>query len=269
MAKTVKTLVITGFGVNCERETTAAFTEAGSKVEQIHLNDILDGSRSLAEFHILAFIGGFSFGDHIGAGTVFSNRIRYRMGDSLKKFVADGKLAIGICNGFQTLSRLGIVPAVGGKYFAQQVALAHNLQGTFRDDWILVQENPKSPCIFTKGIGTIPLPIRHGEGRLVPESEPLLKRMEKDGLVALRYAHPETGQPTMEFPHNPNGSTNAIAGICDPSGRIFGLMPHPEAYLSPYNHPHWGRQKLDGTLPKQGLGQKIFDNAVAFAKKEL
>jgi phosphoribosylformylglycinamidine synthase len=269
MAKNVKTLVITGFGVNCERETSCAFTVAGSAVEQIHLNDILDGGRSLADFHILAFIGGFSFGDHIGAGTVFSNRVKYRMRDQLEKFVADGKLVIGICNGFQTMTRLGLVPAVDGAYFTQQVALAHNMQGTFRDDWIVVKENPKCPCVFTKGIGTIPLPIRHGEGRLVAENDAMLKKLEKNNLVALRYADPVTGEATMEFPHNPNGSTNAIAGICDPSGRMFGLMPHPEAYLSPYNHPDWTRQKLEGTLPEKGLGQKIFENAVGFARKNL
>lgn len=269
MSKTVNTLVITGFGLNCEKETACAFTQAGSVVSQIHLNDILNNPKSLEDFHIIAFIGGFSFGDHIGAGTVFSNRVKFQLHNEIEKFIKAGKLIIGICNGFQTMTRLGIVPAIDGSYFTQQVALAHNMQGTFRDDWIYVKENEQSPCIFTKGLGIIPLPIRHGEGRLVAETPELMEALEKNHLVALRYADITTGEATMEFPQNPNGSTNAIAGICDPTGRIFGLMPHPEAYLSPYNHPQWTRQKQEGTLPAQGLGQKIFDNAVQFAKENL
>lgn len=269
MSKTVNTLVITGYGLNCEKETACAFEQAGSVVDQIHLNDILENPAVLSKYHILAFIGGFSFGDHIGAGTVFSNRIKAQLREELEQFIKAGKLIIGICNGFQTLTRLGIVPAVDGTYFTQQVALAHNMQGVFRDDWIYVKENEDSPCVFTKGLGQIPLPIRHGEGRLVAETDELMEKIEAKHLVALRYVDGETGEATMEFPKNPNGSTNAIAGICDETGRIFGLMPHPEAYLSPYNHPQWTRQKQDGILPEKGLGQKIFDNAVAFVKQNL
>ncbi len=265
----VRALVITGFGLNCERETHCALTEAGATTENVHLNDILDGNRSLDEFHILAFIGGFSFGDHIGAGTVFANRIKYRMREQLQKFVEAGRLIIGICNGFQTMTRLGLVPAVGGKFLEQQVALAQNKQGVFRDSWSLLRANPASPCIYTRGIDVIPLPIRHGEGRFVARDADMLAQLEKDNLVALRYVDPESTEPTMEFPHNPNGSVNSIAGICDPSGRIFGLMPHPEAYLSPFNHPHWTRQKLNGVLPDEGLGVKIFRNAVEFAAANL
>lgn len=267
--KEVKALVITGYGLNCEVETAVAFETAGATAEKVHLNDLLNGNRSLDEFHILAFIGGFSFGDHIGAGTVFSNRIKHQMRDQLEKFVADGKLIIGICNGFQTITRLGLVPALGTELFKQQVALAHNDQGVFRDDWSLLKANPASPCVFTKDIDSIPLPIRHGEGCFAVESAELLAELEEKNLVALRYANPNTGEVTDEFPYNPNGSINSIAAICDPTGRIFGLMPHPEAYLSPFNHPHWQRQKLDGTLPKQGLGQQIFTNAVKYAAENV
>ena len=265
----VKALVITGFGQNCEKETACAFAQAGATVERVHLNEFLAGHRQLDEFHVLAFIGGFSFGDHLGAGTVFANRVKCRLGEDLRRFVAAGKLVIGICNGFQTLTRLGLVPALDGKLFTQQVALAENRQGMFRDDWVLLAANPKSPCVFTRGIDLLPLPIRHGEGRLIPADEHVLAALETQNLVVLRYADPESGKPTQDFPHNPNGSTNAIAGICDPTGRIFGLMPHPEAYLSPFNHPHWTRQKLNGVLPEKGLGQQIFDNAVRFAAQHL
>ncbi len=265
--KKVKVLVITGFGLNCEAETSAAFKACGAVPEKIHLNDLLSGSRGMDEFHILAFIGGFSFGDHLGSGTVFANKIKFRMPEQLKKFVADGKLVIGICNGFQTLTRLGLVPALDGEYLTQQAALAHNDIGTFRDDWVHLRGNPKCKCIFTKGIDRLFLPIRHGEGKFVAD-EDVLKRIEKQNLVALRYCD-EKGNVKCKFPHNPNGSLNSIAGICDETGRVFGLMPHPEAYLSPYNSPYWTTEKLKGRLPKEGQGMVIFRNAVNFAARNL
>ncbi|MFA4944333.1 MAG: phosphoribosylformylglycinamidine synthase subunit PurQ [Lentisphaeria bacterium] len=265
----VKALVITGFGLNCEKETAAAFRAAGATPALVHLNDLLDGHAELAEFHILAFIGGFSFGDHLGAGTVFANRLKHRLRGPLEAFVKAGKLVIGICNGFQTLTRLGLVPALGGRLFEQQVALAQNRQGVFRDAWVMLKANSASPCVFTQGLDLLPLPIRHGEGRFVAMDAATLQQLEAQNLVCLRYASPETGEPAGSFPENPNGSANAIAGICDPSGRIFGLMPHPEAYLSPFNHPQWPRQKLNGVLPEKGLGLQLFANAVRFAAAEL
>lgn len=262
MPTQVRALIITGYGLNCERETACAFRQAGAQADPVHLKDILSGERSLSDYHILAFIGGFSFGDHLGAGTVFANRVRRRMRDDLEQFVDAGKLIIGICNGFQTLTRIGLVPGLDGVRFEPRVALAENTQGIFRDAWIEVAAESASPCVFTRGLGRLPLPIRHGEGRFVADSPETLRKLEQQNLVALRYVDPATGEPAESFPHNPNGSENAIAGICDPSGRIFGLMPHPEAYLSAYNHPHWQRQQIDGTLPEHGLGLAIFKNAV-------
>ncbi|MDD3117733.1 MAG: phosphoribosylformylglycinamidine synthase I [Victivallales bacterium] len=263
----VKVLIITGFGLNCEKETTAAFAGNGATAEQVHLNDLLAGKRRLEEFHILAFIGGFSFGDHLGSGTVFANRVRYNLREQLEKFVADGKLVIGICNGFQTLTRLGLVPALNGKYFHQEAALAHNDCGVFRDDWIYLKADPASPCVFTRGLELIRLPIRHGEGKFVAEPE-VMAQIEAGHQVVFRYAHAD-GSVADDFPANPNGSLNAVAGICDPTGRIFGLMPHPEAFLSPYNAPDWTTQKIKGTLPEQGDGNAIFANAVAYAVQNL
>lgn len=269
MPDSVPVLIVTGFGLNCERETVAAFEQAGGTPEQVHLNDILAGKRRLEEFAILAFIGGFSFGDHLGAGTVFANRVRHRLRSQLEHFVADGKLIIGICNGFQTLTRLGLVPGLGNDTFTPTVALAENTQGTFRDAWVSVRAEEKSPCIFTKGIGMMPIPVRHGEGRVVVDSPDTLAEIESRNLVAMRYVDPGTGESADDFPGNPNGSTHAIAGLCDPTGRIFGLMPHPEAYLSPHNHPAWTRQKIAGELPQRGLGRQVFDNAVKFVRGEL
>ena len=258
----VKALVITGFGLNCEKETTAAFEYVGAEVSMVHLNDLIAGKRSLKEFQILAFIGGFSFGDHLGAGTVFANRVHFRLHDELKEFIAAGKLIIGICNGFQTISRLGIVPALNGNYFVQQAALAHNDSGVFRDDWCVLRANQSSPCVFTKGIELIRLPLRHGEGKFVADAD-TLKQIEAKNLVAFRYANSD-GSLATEFPANPNGSLNSIAGICDETGRVFGLMPHPEAFLSPYNSPTWTADQLKGDLPKEGDGVAIFRNAVEY-----
>ena len=263
-----KTLVITGLGLNCQKETDAAFTAAGSEVTQIHLNDLIANKEELNEYHILAFIGGFSFGDHLGAGTVFSNKVKSELRDGLEKFIADGKLIIGICNGFQTMTRLGIVPAIAGS-FKQEVALQHNDSGVFRDSWVTMKVEADSPCVFTKGLDLLPLPIRHGEGKFIPLNDEVLEALESNGHVCLRYADETTGQATSEFPANPNGSVNNIAGICDATGRIFGLMPHPEAYLSPYNHPHWMDQKINNALPEFGLGLQMFTNAVKFAEANL
>lgn len=267
MNKVVKVLVITGFGLNCEKETCAAFSMCGAEPEKVHLNDLLSGQRKLDEFHILAFIGGFSFGDHLGAGTVFANRIKFRMRGELERFVAAGKLVIGICNGFQTMTRLGLLPALNKQYFTQQCALAHNDSAVFRDDWCFLAANAESNCIFTRGIDLIRLPLRHGEGKFVAD-EMVLEELEKLNLVALRYANAD-GSTAGEFPANPNGSLNSIAAICDTSGRIFGMMPHPEAFLSPYNSPTWTRDKLSGNLPEEGDGVAIFRNAVDFAQENL
>ena len=263
----VKVLVITGVGLNCEKETAAAFASCGATAEQVHLNDLLNGKHSLKEYHILAFIGGFSFGDHLGSGTVFANRIKFRLAEELKEFVAAGKLVIGICNGFQTLTRLGLAPALDGQYLTQQVALAHNDSGVFRDDWITLKADPESPCVFTKNIGTIRLPIRHGEGKFIAEAD-VLDRIEKAHLAAVRYCAPDGSAPNG-FPENPNGSLNDIAGICDETGRVFGLMPHPEAFLSPFNAPDWQTAKHKGELPDWGEGRVIFENAVNYAAENL
>ncbi len=269
MASEVRALVITGFGLNCEGETSRAFELAGAVPEQVHLNDLLDGRRSLDEFQILAFIGGFSFGDHLGAGTVFANRIRCGLWEPIQRFVSDGKLVIGICNGFQTLVKLGLLPGLPDAPFERRVALAQNDRGVFHDGWVTLAVDPRSPCVFLQGIERIELPVRHGEGKLVFSDDAVRGQAVERHLIPLRYVHPDTGEPTDVFPHNPNGAELAAAGLCDPSGRIFGLMPHPEAYLHPFNHPLWTRRRLDGPLPNHGEGLSLFENAVAFARAEL
>lgn len=267
--RNVHVLIIVGFGLNCERETALAFEQVGARPELVHLNDLISGKRRLSEFHVLALIGGFSFGDHLGAGTAFANRLRYRLRKDLEAFIRAGRLIIGICNGFQIMTRLGLVPALNGDLFTPQVGLAPNRQGVFRDAWVMLRVEQDSPCVWTKGLEYIELPVRHGEGRFVTHSGSVLQELESRRLVVLRYVDPETLLPTDQFPHNPNGSWNAIAGICDPTGRLFGLMPHPEAYLLPYHHPRWRRLLYEGRLPAAAPALEIFRNGVEFAKANL
>lgn len=257
-------LIITGYGLNCEAESKYAWELAGAAPELIHLNDLLERPERLRDFAALMFIGGFSFGDHMGSGHVFAARIRHRLREDLERFVAGGRLVLGVCNGFQIMVKLGLLPGFDGDYFTQKLSLMQNDCGTFRNLWVTLRFEPSSPCVFTRGLDTMPLPVRHGEGKIFTPDKAMIERVESAGLVACRYADPATGAATMDYPLNPNGSLNAIAGLCDPTGRIFGLMPHPEAYLYPENHPQAVRQRMDGTLPPKGLGLRIFENAVRF-----
>jgi phosphoribosylformylglycinamidine synthase len=261
--KEVRVLILTGLGLNCEAETDAAFRMVGASPQCVHLLDVLEGGDAprLAGFHILAFIGGFAFGDHLGAGFVFANKIRWRLYDQLLEFIERGGLSLGVCNGFQTMVRLGLLPGLDGDYRTPRATIAPNDRLGYRDAWVRLAFDRESPCIWTSGIDGIELPARHGEGKFLAESSELLDQLENSRQVAARYVGPD-GEPTEEWPHNPNGSPRAVAGICDPSGRLFGLMPHPDAYLYPFHHPQWQRQRLQGSLPAEGEGLAIFRNGV-------
>ncbi len=254
--KQVTVMIPTGFGLNCEAETSHAFRLAGAQVQQMHFNDLAQAPERLAHCQILALVGGFSFGDHLGAGRVFANRLRTRLGDPLQRFIADGGLVLGICNGFQTMVRLGLLP--GGAIAEQRIALAENEHGAFYDGWIDLTIDPQSPCIYTRGLETLSVPVRHGEGRILGEAA-LVEGIIQQHLAPVRYMDPKTLKPTQTFPENPNGSIHAIAGLCDQTGRLFGLMPHPEAFLYPENHPGWRRRPR---LSDTGDGLMIFRNAV-------
>lgn len=263
MVSDVPVLIITGYGLNCEVESAYAWKLAGARPDLVHLSDLTAHPVRLRDYAALMFIGGFAYGDHMTSGHVFALRVKHRMSEELSRFIDQGKLVLGVCNGFQIMIKLGLLPGTGGERFSQKLALMQNDCGTFQNLWVRLAFEPKSPCVFTRGLETMPLPIRHGEGKIFTLDKVLLRRLEEEGCVACRYAHRETGLATQQYPHNPNGSLQAIAGLCDPTGRIFGLMPHPEAYLYPENHPQWDLQKVRGTLPQQGLGLQLFRNAVA------
>jgi phosphoribosylformylglycinamidine (FGAM) synthase-like amidotransferase family enzyme len=259
-AADVRVLVLCGYGLNCEAETAAGFRMAGARADIVHVADVLSAGRdALKGVHILAFVGGFSFGDHIASGRVFANRVRYRLGDALARHVDDGGLVIGICNGFQTIVKLGLLPAIDrapGEPLADQTAsLLHNDRRGYRNAWVRLVPDLESPCVFTRGMSGAPLevPARHGEGKLVFSDDSLATRVNASHLVPLRYAD-ASGVPTETWPDNPNGSPGGAAALCDPTGRVFGLMPHPEAYLYPENHPRFIAQRDAGRLPPVGQG---------------
>ncbi|MGE5255052.1 MAG: phosphoribosylformylglycinamidine synthase subunit PurQ [Hyphomicrobiales bacterium] len=268
MAK-INALVLTGYGLNCDYETAYALEVAGAAARRIHINSVIDGSVRLEDQHILVFIGGFGWGDDHGAGVIQAVRFKTNLGQRLLEFVERGRLVIGICNGFQALVNLGLLPGFDGDYRSRSVALIANECGNFRDQWVRLVINPQSPCIFMKGIHYADFPVRHGEGKLYGDHR-VIQRLKQENQIVLRYALPDGRPADGRFPYNPNGSVEDIAGICDPTGRIFGLMPHPEAYNEWTNHPDWLRQRE--TERRQGkpfgvgptVGLQVFQNAVAY-----
>ena len=238
----VNALVLTGYGLNCDYETAHVFELAGAKAQRVHINSLIDGSVALDDFQIMAFIGGFSWGDDHGAGVVQAVRMKTQIGEKLLRFVEDGNLIIGICNGFQCLVNLGLLPGLDGDYTKRLVALAYNDCANYRDQWVHLSVNPSSPCVFTRDLTLVEYPVRHGEGKFVTDPE-TLNCLQNNEQIVLRYAMPEGERANIRFPYNPNGSLEDIAGICDPTGRIFGLMPHPEAYNHWTNYPNWDSEK--------------------------
>lgn len=268
----VHVLVLTGYGLNCDYETAYAFELAGATSTRVHINALVDGSVHLKDFQILVFGGGFSWGDDHGAGVVQAVRFKTYLGDALLEFIDKGNLVLGICNGFQTLVNLGLLPGLNHDYKSRTVALTYNDCGNFQDRWVALKTNQKSPCVFTRGCECLEFPVRHGEGKFYADQE-VLKDLHDGNQVVLQYAMPDGGHAQGQFPYNPNGSMDDIAGICDPTGRVFGLMPHPEAYNHFANHPEWTRvkeqMKRQGNTLASGLtaGVQLFKNGVDFMSR--
>ncbi len=271
--KKIKAMVLTGYGLNCDYETHYCLELAGAESERVHINQIIfrtqEESNVLDPYHILVFCGGFSWGDDHGAGVLMASKLRHHLGDELIRFLEQGKLVLGICNGFQTLVNFGLLPGFHSDYTQRKVALTYNDTGNFIDIWVKVRINPDSPCIFTRGLEEVELPVRHGEGKFyAPEAT--LEQLIGNGQVVMQYALSNGEAAQGKWPENPNGSLYDVAGICDPTGRVFGLMPHPEAFNHYTNHPRWTYYKegsrSDGTVsePLKPQGIKIFQNAVKF-----
>ncbi|MBN2155074.1 MAG: phosphoribosylformylglycinamidine synthase I [Candidatus Lokiarchaeota archaeon] len=254
----VRVAIITGYGINTDYESEEVFRLAGADPHRVHINDFISQKDSLENYEILMIPGGFSFGDHLGSGRVLANKFRYNLRDEVSKFIEEDKLIIGICNGFQVLVKMGILPALNNLYYTQTVTLTGNQSGQFESRWVTVQPVENSPCIWTKGMSSpLDVPVRHGEGRFVVESVDTLAQLWDRGLIVFTY-YPKT------YPNNPNGSIDGIAGICNESGLIFGMMPHPECHFIPQHHPQWVRQDNPHIT-----GLIIFENAVKYARKRL
>lgn len=232
---TIQAMVLAAPGVNCDPETVEALRLAGARTERVHLNQWLRDARILDQFDLLVLAGGFSYGDHLGAGALLATTLRHRLLDAILRFDDAGRPILGICNGFQVLARLGLLG---------EVALVPNVSERFICRWVSLQVQP-SPCLFLRGIDQLDLPIAHGQGRVI--------------ITASKEVMPIA---PLQYTENPNGSVSDIAGICNPRGNVFGLMPHPERYVSRYQHPLW--QRRDTGEP---AGLALFRNAVAYARE--
>lgn len=270
----VKALVLTGYGLNCDYETDYALKIAGAESHRVHINELIQAEQThtdprLSQYHILVFGGGFSWADDHGAGVVLASKLKYNMGDQIEQFIQDGKLIIGICNGFQSIVNLGLLPGFDQNFQERRIALTNNDTGNFIDTWVNLKINEDSPCIFTKGISQIELPVRHAEGKFFASHQDM-DRLFNNNQVVMQYANENGDAAQGHWPLNPNGSLRDVAGICDPTGRVFGLMPHPEAFNHVTNHPNWTFQKetlkrQEKTLDTQeGDGIRIFRNAVQY-----
>lgn len=262
-----KALIFSGYGFNSEDETKFGFELAGAVADIVHINDIIDKLYKLSDYQILAFPGGFSYGDDTGSGNAYAHRVKQHAWEAVKTFLTKDKLAIGICNGFQVMVNLGLVPAFEKKYGARQVALLQNESARLVTRWTDMKVEAKSPWLI--GIETLSLPIAHGEGRLYAD-EKTLERLEKNGQVALRYVRGEICN-FLDYPANPNGALHNIAGIIDPTGKVLGLMPHPERGMFFHQRPDWTMlsqqyKRAGRPLPEFSDGIKIFRNAVEYFK---
>lgn len=246
-------LVLRAPGTNCDAETVYAFQLAGGEADVLHVNRLLDSPRTTADYQVLCIPGGFSYGDDVAAGKILANQIRHHLADALAEFRAAGKLILGICNGFQVLIKSGLLDVDDPR--GPTASLTWNDCGHFMDRWIGLR-NVSDKCVFLEGMSDFVLRVTCAEGKFVTRDEDSLARLQQNGQLVLRYAEVDGAQE----PFNPNGSTADVAGICDTTGRVFGMMPHPESYIDFTQHPQWTRQESRG----EGQGLAIFRNAVRY-----
>ncbi len=259
-----RVLVLRSPGANCDEETQYAFNLAGGNAERIHVNRVLENPAVLDEFQILCIPGGFSYGDDVSAGKILGSQLEYRLGDALQAFKQRDTLALGICNGFQVLLKSGLLTTEGES--SPPGTLTWNTSGRYEDRWTRLRVAGET-CVFLQGMQEMEFPIAHAEGRFLPRDRAKLDAMEAAGQLPLRYIarHGKPGDE-VNYPDNPNGSVAEIAGVCDVTGRVFGLMPHPERFIDATQHPQWTRKfdsrDLDNFPPGDGLA--IFENAVRY-----
>ena len=250
-------LILRAPGANCDEETAFAFEQAGARAERVHLNRWLESPQLAADYQILCLPGGFTYGDDLGSGRIFANQLRHHLADSLAKFRDAGKLILGICNGFQILIKSGLLDSDDQQ--GPGATLTWNSTGRFIDRWVHLRVTTDR-CVFLKNIDRLHLPIAHAEGQFLGRDEPALDRLEQNDQLVLRYCEPATACDLTFSAFNPNGAARNVAGMCDASGRVLGLMPHPERFIDRTHHPQWTR------LPAftEGDGLQLFRNAVEY-----
>lgn len=260
--KKVKALILRTAGTNCDYETQIAFELSGAVAKRMHINVLIEKKDEIFEHDILAFPGGFSYGDDIASGKILANEVKNELGDRIKKFALSGRPIIGICNGFQVLAKMGMLP--DPELFEQISTLSYNDSDKFECRWVYLKTEKKikneSNCVWTKNLpDIISLPVAHGEGKFIPGGRKLLDSLNRNNQIVFRYSSKNGGKP--EYPLDPNGSVDQIAGICNTAGNVFGLMPHPERYIFALQHP-----ARESFCRGCGWGKVIFQNAVDFVK---
>ena len=260
---TPKAIVLRAAGTNCDRETEYALELAGFEAQRVHVFRLMENPAALAEYQFLVIPGGFSYGDDVAAGKILANQMLHRLADALNAFVAAEKLVLGICNGFQVMIKSGLLPwgTVDTHSAHRDATLAWNDSGKFEDRWVHLRCDSDA-CVFLPKGKIIDLPIAHGEGKFVPRDPSVLKTLRANDQIPVRYV--DTGGNPGPYPINPNGSIDDIAGLCDPTGRMMGLMPHPERFVDPTHHPQWTRRKEPDN--GQGDGMIFFESAATYFK---
>jgi len=277
----VRAVVLRAAGINCDMETEYALELAGAKAERVHINRLIEDKGALDQYQIIVFPGGFSYGDDVAAGKILANQVIHHLYEPIQKFIDDGKLVLGICNGFQALVKAGILPGLVetvategtenteiknknrmSKISGQMVTITYNDSGKFEDRWVYLSPQTDR-CIFIERGRQIYLPVAHGEGKVVTKDAKVLEKLKSEGHIAFKFVD-ENGKEG-DYPINPNGSVDSIAGLTDTTGRVLGLMPHPERFVRPTQHPHWSRLKNR----RDGDGMTIFNNAIKFVQQNL
>ncbi|MED5330230.1 MAG: phosphoribosylformylglycinamidine synthase I [Planctomycetota bacterium] len=264
---TPKVVVIRAAGTNCDAETAHAFLRFGAEAQVLHVNRLLEDPSQLHQHHILAVPGGFAYGDDVAAGAVLAAEMGTRLADDLVSFVANGGLVLGICNGFQVLVQLGLLPGLSAPLGKKEIALTDNASHKYEDRWVHLSVASRK-CVFVGDMPAPHLPVAHAEGRAITLNEEVAQQLQDADRVVFRYANAE-GNPTQSYPENPNGSQDAIAGLTDETGRVLGLMPHPERALFGFHHPAWTKDGRQGAVPDLGAGAPIFENACDWVRQNL
>ncbi|MHC4658634.1 MAG: phosphoribosylformylglycinamidine synthase I [Planctomycetota bacterium] len=256
----VRAIVLRAAGINCDVETEYALELAGAEAERVHINRTIEDKKLLDKYQILVIPGGFSYGDDVAAGKILANQIIHHLAEAVRRFIDDGKLVLGICNGFQVLVKAGILPGDGSSGQQGDVTITYNDSGKYEDRWVYLAPQTDK-CVFINAGRQIYLPVAHAEGKVVTKDEATLEKLRADGQIAFKYVDKDGREGT--YPVNPNGSMGSVAGLTDSTGRVLGLMPHPERYVQPTQHPHWTRLKDKADSD----GTSIFNNAVRYVKE--